>query len=96
MEEISKAAMAAAVERWRMDVKCNSGTSFGKALDIAPQTATARAAAPGKLSLDNLKRMDKIENLTASDIKAILGYIGLSEKRILKFAENYIKNKEEA
>lgn len=96
MEEIRKAAMAAAVERWRKDVKCNSGTSFGKALDIAPQTATARAAAPGKLSLDNLKRMDTIENLTERDIKAILGYIGLSEKRILKFAENYIKNKEEA
>lgn len=79
-----------AIERWRKEVKCNSSNSFAKMLGIAPQTAASRAEEPGRLCLDDLKKMDRIENLCPSDITAILSYIGISEKRIREFAKSYI------
>ena len=79
------------VERWRKEVKCNSFNAFGKVLGIAPQTAESRAETPGKFCLDDLKKMDKVEQLVPSDISAILSYIGISEKRIREFARSYEK-----
>ena len=77
------------VERWRKEVKCNSDNAFGNIMDIAPQTAKKRAVEPGAFSLDDIKKMDKIEKLCPKDIAAILIYIGISEKRIREFARNY-------
>ena len=78
------------IERWRKEVKCNTFNSFAKILGVAPQTAASRVESPGRFCLDDLKKMDKVEQLVPGDIAAILSYIGISEKRIREFAKTYI------